>query len=379
MAWNHQFLDPTGRVKPCCRFEERHRPPGHSLESAELSDLFWGPWMNQIREQMLAGQRVDGCRRCYEEEDSGKKSLRQRYNTSEMLPIDELVDVERPHIRWIELAISNSCNLACRMCDSRYSLKWFNEEKSLWGKTFNKRRVSQMDINTINPFLDELVHLKFTGGEPLITPDHWRLVKKLVAEHDSAKILLNYSTNCTIFPKPEWIELWGQFKFVEFALSFDSADPLESEYIRWPSQFTDTEKTTRAFIELGKKSGFKSFLRTTTSILNIWHLPETILWWIENCGQENPTINPTHLTHPNYLSITVLPEPLKRRVEHKFVGFIDRGVPDKMKNCLQHMINHMNSVDNSHLLEAFRSYIEKTDSYRNQSFRDHYPHFASLL
>ena len=31
MAWDHQFIDPTGRVKPCCRFAEKFRPKDNNL------------------------------------------------------------------------------------------------------------------------------------------------------------------------------------------------------------------------------------------------------------------------------------------------------------------------------------------------------------
>lgn len=376
MAWNHQFVDPTGRVKPCCRFEEQHRPPENNLHTNTLENIFLGSWMNSVRDKMLHGQQVDGCTRCYQEESAGKRSLRERYNESSLLPITDLVDIDRPRIRWIELAISNDCNLACRMCDSRYSWRWFKEEQSHWGRTLNQKEHSESDVSNIYPFLQDIVHLKFTGGEPLLTKSHWQLIDKLLNERDCSEIFLNYSTNCTLYPKDRWIDKWNRFKQVEFALSFDSCDPLESEYIRWPAKYNVTEPVTREFLKLNTKPNYTVLLRSTISLLNVWNMPETLLWWIDHDPRERTTMNPTHLTHPNYLSVTVLPSHLKKLVEDKFS---EHSSNRKIWPYLDYIINHMNSHDNTSLLPKLRDYISKTDTYRDQSFIEAYPQFSSII
>ncbi len=379
MAWDHQFLDPTGRVKPCCRFDESQRPSEINLNNDSLSNLFFGDWMSGIREKMKKGEKVPGCRRCYEEENNGKKSLRQRYNENTTLPIDKLVDLKKPNIRWLELAISNACNLACRMCDSRYSLKWYDEEKSHWGQTKSPSKLTAIDIENVKPFIKDLVHIKFTGGEPLLTKEQWQIVDQLIEEADCKNVFLNYSTNCTIYPKKEWVEKWDQFKLVEFALSFDSADPKESEYIRWPAKYDTTVEATRAFLELGKRPNYHVLLRTTVSLLNVWHLPETILWWYENADFSPVIINPTHLTYPQILSVTVLPKKLKKRVEEKYQTYLQGDYPEKMKNSLRHILRYMNGTDHTPLLVKLYEYIEKTDAYRNQNFLESYPHFSDIF
>lgn len=376
MAWTHQFIDPTGRVKPCCRFEEKHRPSDHNLQIKKLEEVFHGSWMDTIRKKMLEGERIDGCTRCYQEEESGKRSLRQRYNESRLLPIDELVNLDQPRLKWIELAISNDCNLACRMCDSRYSWKWFKEEKELFGKTLNSKEHSESDISNVFPFLKDLVHLKFTGGEPLLTKSHWTLIDKLLQERDCGDIFLNYSTNCTLPPKKDWLEKWSKFKSVEFALSFDSCNLDESEYIRWPAKYSTTENVTKKFLNLNTDKNYTVLLRSTISILNVWYMPETLLWWIKNNPREMSTMNPTHLTHPSYLSVTVLPKHIKNRISEKFDKFNDNPT---IRTYLNYINNYMNSNDDSHLLPTLKNYLDKTDNYRNQNFKNSYPHFNDMF
>lgn len=378
MAWNHQFIDPTGRVKPCCRFAEKYRPKENNLNNQTLSKIFYGSWMSEVRHKMSLGERIPGCIRCYQEEDAGKKSLRERYNDNKNLPIEKLINLENPKIQWIELAISNDCNLACRMCDSRYAFKWFEEEKIIYGKTFNIQEKTKSDIKNIYDFIPDLVHIKFTGGEPLITPDHWKLIDKLLAERDCSEIFLNYSTNCTIMPKQSWIEKWNKFKSVEFALSFDSANYLESEYIRWPAQYSTTEQVTKKFLELKKLQKFHVLLRSTISILNIWYMPETLEWWWKH-DEGKKIINPTHLTYPEILCVTVLPDHIKNKVSKKFSAYQSTCIIPQIKNSLEYIKNFMNSKDDTHLLPDLKTYLEKTDQYRNQSFFDSYPQFKNIF
>ena len=379
MAWNHQFIDPTGRVKPCCRFGEKFRPSENNLKLKSLEEVFYGDWMDDVRQKMLDGDRVAGCIRCYQEEDSGKKSLRERYNESEDLSIDDLIDVENPKIKWLELAISNDCNLACRMCDSRYAWKWFKEEKEIYGTTYNEVEHSKSDIKNIFPFIKDLVHLKFTGGEPLITKDHWILVDKLLSERNCKDIFLNYSTNCTIMPKDDWVNKWSKFKKVEFALSFDSANPEESEYIRWPAKFSTTESVTKRFLELKKTHNFQVMLRSTISILNIWYMPESLLWWHDNDPAIKKAMNPTHLTYPGILCVTVLPKNIKERVIEKFNNFQTSNQITQINDSLEYIKNFMTSKDDTHLLPELKIYLEKTDLHRNQSFFKSYPHFYDIF
>lgn len=378
MAWDHQFIDPTGRVKPCCRFAEKYRPVENNLKEKTLKEVFYGNWMNDVRYKMMQGEEIPGCIRCYQEEAAGKKSLRQRYHNNKDLPIDELVDIDNPKIRWIELAISNDCNLACRMCDSRYAWKWYKEEKEIFGKTYNDVEKSKSDISNIYPFINDLVHIKFTGGEPLMTVDQWVVVDKLLAERDCSEIFLNYSTNCTIMPKDKWVEKWSKFKQVEFALSFDSANKAESEYIRWPAKYETTEAVTKRFLELKQSHGFNVLLRSTISLLNVWHMPESMEWWWEN-DEGLRIMNPTHLTYPEILCVTVLPEHIKKRVTQKFENYQSKSQNVKIINALEYIKNFMNSKDDSNLLPQLKNYLQGTDTYRGQNFFESYPQFSDMF
>lgn len=382
MAWNHQMIEPRGNVRPCCRYLENDRPKEHNLHNMSLEDIFYSDWMKNLRQKMLRGEYIKGCVRCYQEENAGKRSLRQRYHERDDLPIEELVDIDNPKIKWIELAISNDCNLACRMCDSIYSSKWYEEELSIYGKSLNSQQKTHADMTSIFDISEKIVHLKFTGGEPLIIKDHWRLLNKMVNEGTAKNVFLNYSTNCTIPPKDQFIKLWDNFQKVEFALSFDTCSSKEAEYIRWPAQYSQYEKTTKDFLKLAKKNNYFVINRATISILNVWSLPETLLWWYteDPTDKDYQTINPSHLRHPYFLSVTVLPKLLKEKISKKYHKFKEMHA-DKPNviNSLNYIESYMYSKDDSYLIPELEKYIKGTDKFRNQNFFQHYPQFKEIF
>lgn len=381
LPWTHQFIDPTGRVKPCCRFEEKFRPHGNTLTQKNLNEIFDQDWMNNIRSKMLFGEKVNGCTRCYEEEQAGKKSLRQRYNDSKLIPSKKIVNINKPKIKWLEIGLSNTCNLACRMCDSRYSSKWYDEEKKSFGSTYAEKKSYSTPIEQIRPFLNDLIHIKFTGGEPLLMPEHWKLIELLIQSGSASNVYLNYSTNSTIPPKKEWVEKWKKFSHVELALSLDSINENESNYIRWPSQFDHVIKVAKSFLKLQNDLKFTIILRSTVSILNVYSLPRTIKWWIENSPipLETLSINPTHLSHPNFLSITTLPEAIKEEISQHYHEEISKFYFGKFKKPLQYILEYMNSKQDQKNLVDLKKYLIKTDNYRNQNFSHLYPQYQQLF
>jgi hypothetical protein len=180
-------------------------------------------------------------------------------------------------------------------------------------------------------------------------------------------------------PKDAWIKKWSKFKKVEFAMSFDSCDPLESEYIRWPSKYATTDAVAKRFLELKKDPKFEVFLRSTISVLNVWNMPETLMWWHTNDPTDSNFMNPTHLTYPSELCVTVLPSDLKKAVTDKFTEFQKTCDIPSINQNLEYIKNFMNSKDDSDQLPTLRNYLNKTDEYRNQNFVDYYPQFKTIF
>ena len=273
VLWNHQMVDGTGRVKPCCRFLEDHRPKNHTLDNHSIQDIFDSDFQNDLRERVLRGERLEGCRRCYEEEDNNKKSLRMRLNEHTKVG-EKHVDTNDNKLEYLELSLSNDCNLMCRMCDSRYSFKLFDEEQEYHGKTFSKTKRTKANLDSIYPHLKDMKYIKFTGGEPLIIPDHWTLLEYAVEKGYAKNIELEYSINMTVVPQ-RTLDTIEQFKFVKLCCSVDGYGEV-NEAIRHPTKWSVVEKNLD-LLDLAPDNS-SVFTSTTVSILNIEHFVSWMEW-----------------------------------------------------------------------------------------------------
>jgi hypothetical protein len=370
VLWNHLFLSPQGYLKPCCRFQYSK---GYS-EPTEVDRAFTSAVWEKIREEMKSGARSEGCRRCYEEEDAGKKSLRMRYNAHPTLGL-KTVDVEKPAITWLEIALSNRCNVACRMCDSRYSTRWLKDEVALGMTNKASHKLFELDLNAVRAIAKELRHVKITGGEPLYDKAHPEFLKIMTEEADPSRVFLNYSTNLTLFPSEEVLELWSRFERVELALSLDSIVPSEMNYMRYPTDGERALEHTEKYIALLKRMpNLHLILRPTINIFNIHSIPDTYAWWLER-KTERMSENATHLTFPEHLRATLMSPEQKRAVSLKYASFRERGNP-ALNGVLDYLEQFYLSADESERYPEFLAKTEALDRVRGHSFREFFPHLS---
>ena len=134
-------------------------------------------------------------------------------------------------------------------------------------------------------------------------------------------------------------------------------DSIITERISCGTQQQEAITNIKRFIELQDEINLLVIARPTVTILNIYHLPETLEW----LDQHNIRHNATHLTHPTHMSVTVLPSYTKQMILDKFENY-DFKNENTRKSC-QYITNYMNSVDNSNLLGGFGKY---TNFYKNK-------------
>ena len=80
---------------------------------------------------------------------------------------------------------------------------------------------------------DNVEKIYFAGGEPLIMPEHFQLLTKLIETGRSKNVTLIYNTNCTIldYKGNNLLDLWKNFKWVNIGASIDAMGT-RIEYIR---------------------------------------------------------------------------------------------------------------------------------------------------
>ena len=90
---------------------------------------------------------------------------------------------------------------------------------------------------------DQAKHIQelyFEGGEPLLIPEHYKILEFLVEEGLARQVNLRYNSNGLELPD-KLFKLWDHFKEVRFNFSID-AYAERNDYIRYPSKWSDVEK-----------------------------------------------------------------------------------------------------------------------------------------
>jgi hypothetical protein len=363
LAWNHHFIGPGGRTKPCCRFKGQNVPKTHHLNHNDLETLFNDDFMNEIRDKMIKGKRVPGCEKCYEEEDNSKRaSLREIHNRMES--ITKGIDLDKPLITFMESAFSNICDVQCVMCGPFFSTSWSNQDLTELEGLIEPFGKLSIDIDSIKSVIPNLIYLKFTGGEPLLINDYYTILEERLKYPGIEKCFLNYSTNLMRFPKQRLLDIWKKVDFVEVATSFDGVGKT-IEYVRYPTKWEIVEENLIKYFQLSNDMDVRVGMRSTILPYNILNIIDMYHWWIKNVNKyyvspfgEYSWVNPTHVAQPKHITLKVLPQTCKNMISNKLK---DKFTINKVQQSIDHLCNYMNSEDHTMYLDDFKRFTKVMD------------------
>jgi len=368
-----------GSIRVCCRSHQIGDITSDTLEDAWNNDT-----MKRIRQQVLNNERPPECEPCFNLEDQGVESLRQRHiagkipearinlypNALDSLKEDYSMPFEIP---TMELKLNNLCNLKCRMCNPIDSTSWddWSEIKEFYKAEGNVMYaiVEDHDLER-KPYLDKFQdnpnwwnsfekllpyfrRVEFAGGEPLMDPQHYRILDML--KPYGHQIELKYATNGTtlgINNGRTVHEYWPHFRSVAVNVSLDGISDVY-DYIRGNSdwyQVVRNIKEIQAIPNISRVVG-----ACTVQISNILVLDTIIECFLNELG----IIFHSHrVEYPNVLSAQVLPKELKDLAYHRLEAVKSRL--HRFKLC----------KDNPQLIEYTLGQIQDNQNYlraRDQS------------
>lgn len=373
LPWIHKYVNPQGLVMPCCVGNEDY--PLGNLHQQSLEEIS----TETVRNQMLQGQRPDACSRCWQYEDQGIISDRQNANEEWA----HCKDQKEFQLKFLDIRLSNKCNLMCRMCSGKFSNRIAQEEEKLYGFTKYKDEVLdsklvEKQLQYIKNNLHSIESVYFAGGEPLINHEHYRILDLLI-ENSRTDVTLSYNTNFSIlaFKKYNLLEYWQHFKNITIGASIDLIGD-QSNYARHGVDYDAYEKNYEIIKDL-KNIRFK--ISSVLHLMNIYNLPELQKRWIElglNC--ENIGFN--ILVNPDNQAITVLPEHYKNLALVKIDSHIEflKTVPDSalLISKWREAQEFMTSKNDTYLLGEFFRLNDDKDKNRNQVFEDYFPEYKDL-
>jgi MoaA/NifB/PqqE/SkfB family radical SAM enzyme len=400
-----------GAICACCR----SHPVGF-IDKQSLEEIWNNDTMRRIRQQVLHSQRPPECEPCFSLEDQGVESLRERH-ISGVIPearinlyptaISKLnnIDYTMPfEIPTMELKLNNLCNLKCRMCHPMDSTSWddWSEVKDFYKKEGNimyaiveehgLERKPLLDKFQDDPrwwaSLEKLLpyfrRVEFAGGEPLMDPQHYRILDML--EPYGSQIEIKYATNLSMLGKggrTVW-EYWPKFKSVAVNVSIDGIGD-SYEYVRGNASWIKLIANIKRIQTIPNISRIVGAV--TVQVSNVLVLDKIIEYFLDDLG----IIFHTHrVSYPELLSVQVLPKDLKLLAVRRLIR-IERRLPEfKMikkhpellaytTKQIQDNINFILAKDHSDRWTDCVEFNGRLDVTRSQSFTDVTPEFKSYV
>ena len=309
LPFMHIYGSAGGDMVPCCEAQEipLNNPGETALES----------WNNEnyreLRRALAEGERPERCNVCWHNEDSGIVSNRQQWEHDNWETFSDIISVNSDYSVnnapfWVELKVSNFCNLKCIMCSTHSSYKRVADLdilKKYQADGYETRLLRPTDLfASLNewPELWDTVHtLQFTGGEPIINKEHYDLLEG-IPQHLKSKIRLRYASNLSYikFKKYDLIKIWNEFKHVNIKVSMDGVGDVYN-YIR---QDGDWDTVYANMLALNNEPGIDVAAGITVQAHNIYQMPEFFQFWKES-PVDLKFITANILQTPKYLSPAV--------------------------------------------------------------------------
>jgi len=401
VPWREQMIESNGAIRLCCLAQEtiKNDDGSEANVATDSLDKIWNnQHMQEIRQNMVDGTKIDMCRACYETEKNNGYSNREN-ELEEMLTFrsdysSNIVVDERPN--YYDVRFGNLCNMKCITCGPQYSSEHYEEyikiyddlkvetnnditkinvEMTKLGEYCHVGRVmtsDEMDLikeekesyewpendNIFNNILEQInksdiIKLYITGGEPTISAANKKLLKALVDSGKSQNITLWLNTNMTNVNE-DFYNLVAQFKKVRLMMSIDGTGDT-FDYIRYPGKWKQIDKNIHKLINFVNNLAphsrqpkdhlkFELQLAPVLQLLNLLNLEEMIEYYLKILEPAHCAVTfcPNVLRGPDYYRMTNanynIKHEINNRIQEKWDGYEYYGVP-MLKNILR-IIDH---------------------------------------
>ena len=400
-----------------------HHPLPHKIDLEEIktnpSAIHNTRQKKEQRRQMQAGERPAGCEYCWKIEDIDRDNISDRVYKSKIYPDGDLQKAydtdhnEDVNLKTLEIAFDRTCQFACTYCNPAFSSTWANNIKQQGPYTglqsdgrnhFTHAHDSAEPYkkDESNPYVEafykwwesdlhkSLDELRITGGEPMMSPNLWRLLDWIETQGDKMNPKMRIAINSNLGAKQSIID---RFKtklkgFKNFHLYTSCEATFEqAEYIRdglhygeWHSQVLHM---------MVDKVPSEIHNMATINALCLETLPEFLekMIWFKNASKVyGPTINFTLniLRFPSFQSPLVLPDELRNKFKgglEKFLTSNNKWLEGMEVNQTQRLIDYLDVVKTPHagaatqqkLQQDFKAFYSQYDKRTGRDFEKTFP------
>ena len=375
LPFNHLYVHPTNMASVCCAFQKGEEKKGrlpNIKDYKNLGDHLNHPFVKDIQQKMLKGEKVPGCATCYYAEEHGYTSMREKeiytWHHEEWRGFTP-PDLDNPKLDFLEMTFGNYCNLACRTCHSDLSHSWLDDENELKKRDLfpiNGGQSKRINIEKEwhpDDFKD-LQYIKITGGEPMLHPDFPKFMEQL----EQKNVYCFIFTNASWVPKKRIFDMMKNFKYLQVFLSVDGTGTVQ-EYMRHNAKWDITEKSVRKWMEWSASvDNVQISWAPTWSSFNANYYIETCNWWLGlteeilrgTNGEDWNLVKTNFIFHPAEYQMSLLSN--KEELKQKAKDYIE-----ELKN--------RDVIGTEHIIEMAEAYIkffDKGDSKSEQNLKKYY-------
>ena len=412
LPWIHLATRPNGDVRVCCTanasgagivdIKDAGLVKDMNLKTHTIEEVWNSEFMRNVRLQMLAGEIPN----------KGIKSKRnwETLVWQDRLDIDSIVTQTQPdgslpvNIPYFDLRLGNMCQLKCVMCSPHDSSSWIKEWKIQYPKykTIELKQDQGWDpsfdytwyqkgsfLDTMKSQTHNIKELYFAGGEPLLIPEHYKILELMVETGAASNCVLRYNSNGVELPE-KLFELWNHFKQVKFNFSIDAVGD-RNDYIRYPSKWRDIVSNLQRLDDT--PDNIVVNIACAVQLLNVMNLPELVHWKSSmnfkkiNLPPYGAGLIGTHLVYlPSYLNVRVLPMHLKIEIERRIIYFCGRNQYGSEfvnnpygRQRWMGLVQYMMAEDWSSKLPSTIEYLESCDKQRGTNFRKVFPELSTMV
>lgn len=388
LPWISLEASPIGTVRPCCLADDEivdNDGNKFELAQANFADIQNSGHMRELREGFLAGKKPQTCRKCWNEERSGRTSKRMHTldRLKHMLK-DEQWGIDAKPLMFLDLKLGNICNLKCRICGSWSSSQFASEEISWLPKEDQKTSHAYQMLragawpkeNTqfwtqIDSVLSDIRYIEFTGGEPFMIEQHFDMLQGIVDHGIAHQVEIHYNTNGTHWPA-RGPDIWKHFKTVEVAFSIDDVGA-RFDYQRTNADWAVVLDNITSFQYLkDQMPNLQLQCCSTVNVFNIRYIDELARW---AALQRFDFVYWNMIHDAWYFSIATLPNAAKTQI---IAHLESADIPAEYKQEFDRIVDFMR---NGASTDGFmtRMKIADLDRKRNQDLRTVAPEFAQLI
>ena len=295
-------IEPDGKISPCCVISQMQNI--HDLPELKESSIFTEELWLDVQKW---GIQNKNCSYCRAQENAGSYSVRMMMN--EHLTADTGTALE-----FLNINLSNVCNLRCRTCDpSRSFLIGASKEKT----SLNPNLI----LNLIRQHADSLKIICFQGGEPFLYKDLEQIIDQI--KKINPQIFISLVSNLSFLP--HWLEsAIKNRKIQRIKFSIDGIGKT-ANYIRGGLNWEKFDANLQSLIQLSPDRLIGS---VTLSAYSIFGLNEVFEYLNKN---DVKTTDLNIVTTPTYLDVRNLNEAAKKHLGQMQFSLFNDSIHSRLK------------------------------------------------